>query len=235
MKQFLIKVEDYDGPIDVLLSMIEERKLSINKISLAQITDDFINFIKENEIKEAEYISNFIYIASVLILIKSKVLINEIELSKEEERDFNELEKQLFLYKTIKKITEEIEGQYESRTLFNRKSPKRLVKFMPDSKTNQESLLNSAIDLNERCKKYIDILPSKNVSKVISIDEMMNRINENLKMTQNLLFSSIKEENSESKKDVIVAFLAILELIKIGNIESKQAAPFEDIELTLNV
>ena len=74
MKQFVIKTEEFEGPLDLLLQLIEKRKMPINKISLAQVTDDYINHINNNPDIDKKEMANFIIIAATLMLIKSCLL-----------------------------------------------------------------------------------------------------------------------------------------------------------------
>ena len=95
-----LKLETYQGPLDKLLELVEGKKLEITKISLADVTADFLNFLKKLESEGANHslIADFLVVASKLILIKSKVLLPALTLSEEEESDIHDLEARLKIY-----------------------------------------------------------------------------------------------------------------------------------------
>src|SRR4051812_32375972 len=100
--KFLVKHEQFEGPLDLLLSLIEKRKLFINDISLAKVADDFINHIKNFEQFPIGESANFILIASTLLLIKSKSLLPTLQLTEEEQGSIEDLETRLKIYQRIK-------------------------------------------------------------------------------------------------------------------------------------
>jgi len=99
---FLVKTEIFEGPLDLLLSLIQKRKLLINEISLARITDDYIQFIQNSDRGNLKSNADFILVASTLLLIKSKSLLPTLDLTLEEETDIEELETRLKVYQKIK-------------------------------------------------------------------------------------------------------------------------------------
>ena len=99
---YKVKTEKFEGPLDLLLNLIEKRKLLINEISLAKISDDYIQFIKDSGNFPMGESANFILIASTLLLIKSRSLLPSLSLSQEEENSIEELEHRLKIYKEIK-------------------------------------------------------------------------------------------------------------------------------------
>ena len=103
-----IKSDIFEGPIGVLLELIEKRKLFINELSLGAVTEDFINYVREKGDRGFQISSEFIFIISTLILIKSRSLLPGLKLTNEEEKDIKDLEKRIALYnifiKTSKKI-----------------------------------------------------------------------------------------------------------------------------------
>ena len=112
-----IKTEKFEGPISLLYEMIEERKLSISEFSLVQITEDFINYVKGLDGLNKEETTHFISIASILILLKSKSLIPELELTEEEDRDIQILENQLQAFALLKERVKILEKIWKSQTI----------------------------------------------------------------------------------------------------------------------
>ena len=101
---YTVKTEAFEGPLDILLSLIEKRKLHINDVSLSKVADDFIAYINSIEEFPLEESADFILIASTLILIKSKSLLPTLDLSIEEEEDISTLEDRLREYQKIKEL-----------------------------------------------------------------------------------------------------------------------------------
>ena len=102
MDGFKIKTETFEGPLDLLLSFIEKRKLLINEISLAKITDDYLGHIQSISDHSIGDRAEFIVTASTLLLIKSRSLLPNLSLSDEEEQNISDLEDRLKLYQKIK-------------------------------------------------------------------------------------------------------------------------------------
>ncbi|MCX6712768.1 MAG: segregation/condensation protein A, partial [Candidatus Vogelbacteria bacterium] len=104
MEEFLLKMANFEGPLDLLLSLIEKRKLHVSDVSLAQVTDDYIAFIRSGENISVENMANFILIASTLILIKSYSLISTLAVTEEEKADIKDLENRLKLYQRVREL-----------------------------------------------------------------------------------------------------------------------------------
>src|SRR6478609_2971026 len=98
MMDFAVKTPVYEGPLDLLLDLVEKRKLFVSDVSLAQVTDDFIKYIESHEEFPISESAEFIVIASTLMLVKSRSLLPMLELTQEEEASIEDLEKRLVLY-----------------------------------------------------------------------------------------------------------------------------------------
>jgi len=233
MQDFLVKQESFEGPLDLLLSLIEKRKLFINDISLSKVADDYIGHIKAFSDFPIAESADFVLIASTLVLIKSRSLLPSLQLSAEEETSISDLELRLKLYKRFKEIAQNLRGIYGKNIMFFVNTPPRTPIFSPHSSITKENLLLSI-------RKVIALLPSFErlpeavVKKVVSLEDMIKdlskRVSENLKM-------SFKEFSSLNKKDkvhIIVSFLAILELIRLKEIKAVQKRIFSDIEIIRN-
>src|SRR3989344_4683582 len=102
---FTIKQQHFEGPLDVLLDLIEKRKFFINDISLAKVADDYLAYIKALEKFPLADSANFVLVASTLVLIKSKSLLPNLELTTEEQGDIADLERRLVLYRRMKELS----------------------------------------------------------------------------------------------------------------------------------
>src|SRR5574343_1118658 len=115
---FTIKTSVFEGPLDLLLSLVEKRKLFINDISLAKVTDDFISHIQNSGQLPMEESAHFILIASSLLLIKSKSLLPTLTLTEEEEEGIHDLETRLKIYQRIKDASQGINNIFAKNIIF---------------------------------------------------------------------------------------------------------------------
>ncbi|MFA6969464.1 MAG: segregation/condensation protein A, partial [Candidatus Paceibacterota bacterium] len=105
---FSIKTDSYEGPFEVLLDLIEARKLLVNDLALANITEDFIQHVRAQTAFPVEETANFIQIAATLLLIKSKSLIPDLTLSEEESADVEDLKRRLAAYEKVREASREL-------------------------------------------------------------------------------------------------------------------------------
>ena len=105
---FVVKARDFEGPLELLLELIEEHKLSINEVSLSTISDEYIRYLETIGVKDRESLSQFISIAATLMLIKSRTLLPGLTLTEEEEGNIDELEQRLRAYAEIKDASKKI-------------------------------------------------------------------------------------------------------------------------------
>jgi segregation and condensation protein A len=234
-QDFKIKTEVFEGPLDLLLSLIEKRKLLINDISLAKVTDDYIEHIKQQEELSIEKSSNFIVIASTLLLIKSKSLLPTLELTEEESDSIHDLEIRLKIYKRIKEAGIKIEEIFGKNPLYAKREKKfksEEIVFAPPKNLSldlvKESILNFTKTL-PKVEKTAEVI----IKKVISLEETIINLTKRVKSGLEMSFKQFSGHgsNKAEKVDVIISFLAMLELVKQGVIAAKQEAHFEDIKM----
>lgn len=230
-KDFEVKTEVFSGPLDLLLHLIEKRKLLINEVSLSKITDDYISHIKEMGNISLGNESHFILVASTLLLIKSKSLLPTIDLTEEEEQSIEDLEKKLKIYKRLKSIEPKITEMFLSKpTYFKRDVKIEHVSFRPTKQIVLEKLLESIKDVVKKLP-IVEKIPKAVVKKVISLEEMVNRLTERVQQGINMSFKDFSNFGKEEKINVIVGFLAMLQLVKDGIIEVEQKADRSDIDI----
>lgn len=226
-----VKTEKFEGPLDLLLSQIEKRKLPINEVSLAKVTDDFIAHIEKQEKFPIGESAHFILIASTLLLIKSKSLLPTLELSVEEKGNIEDLEKRLRDYKRIKELSVHIKERFGKNMLFaplQRKNIKPV--FSPDSQTNLQSIHDAILRVVASIPK-IEKLPQVMVKKVISLEEMIGNLTERISSNLKMGFRDFSGFKKKDKIHVIVSFLAMLELVRRGVIRATQELPADDISM----
>ncbi len=228
--KFKIKSEVFEGPIDLLLNLIEKRKLMINEISLAKVTDDFIAYLQSKEVYSIRDTSEFLVIASTLLLIKSKSLISSLDLTDEEKTDIRELELKLKIYKKIKDLSLNIKKTFGKDMIFFPNVRKFEPVFSPSPSMNKENLTNSIFDVIKNLPKF-EVKPKVKIQKVISLEDMIKNLTERVKTSIKMSFKDFSGIGKAEKVNVIVSFLAMLELVKQGLIEAKQDDRFTDIHM----
>lgn len=232
---YQVKLESFEGPLELLLDLIEKRKLFINEISLAAIADDYIAQLKNFEKFPVDFVSNFLVVAATLVLIKSKSLLPTLSLTPEETQDIKELEDRLKEYQRIRELSLHVKELFGKEIIFPKGQTKNaLVVFAPNSEMSVDNIWGAMRDVIARFPKK-SVLPKVAVKKVVSLEEVMDsltkRITNNLKMS----FREFSGAGKAEKVDVIVSFLAMLELVKQGMIAVSQSAHGEDIIMETGV
>lgn len=229
---YKIKTQNFEGPFGLLLNLVEQRKLFINEISLAQVTEDYLNYVNSLKNLTPAEISSFVVVAATLILIKSKSLLPNLNLTDEEENDIKNLEDRLKLYETYTRLAKNIKDRFGSERIFfcevERKND--FLVFLPDEQITKESMMAFASDVLCRIPKKV-FLQEVEVKKVISIEEMINSLTERIQSSIKMNFKDFagKAQTKEEKVFVIVGFLAMLELVRNGILNAAQENNFEDI------
>ncbi len=228
---FTIKQAHFEGPLDLLLDLIEKRKLFVSDISLAQVTDDFIAHVKQFEQLPMGESAHFILIASTLLLIKSKSLLPELALTEEEQGDIRDLETRLKIFKRIKEASTHIQRLFGSQVLFVQSHARPIQPtFTPAPEFSLEKALVSLKDLINRLPKK-EALPKHVVQKVISLEDMIGTLTTRITSSLRMSFKQFSGEHKGEKVNVIVSFLAMLELVKEGVLHVTQERHFDDIQM----
>ncbi len=228
-----IKLEKFEGPLSLLLKLIEKEKLDITEVSLAKIADQYINYVHHNEIR-VEEMADFLVIAARLLFIKSKALLPF--LLPEEEEEVDDLEQQLKMYKEFVEASEVIKKMIGKRKfMFARdinKGGKRLVAgisnvFSPPKNITSKDLCAIFNEILERLRPS-EKLKEKKIEDNVSIEDKISHIQDMLLNRFKLTFSRVLER-ANSKTEVIVSFLAILELMRQRQIVLNQDKLFGEI------
>lgn len=228
---FEIKTSVFEGPLDLLLQLIEKRKLLISDVALSTVTDDYIKHVKTIEHFSISKTSHFIYIASTLLLLKSKALLPNLSLTDEEEASIEDLEHRLKLYKYFQNLTKKI-GEIYGKNVIYMKIPTKITSpiFSPQKNFTAEVA-------NLHIKDVINKLPKKTkkkevaVKKIISLEKSIEDLGKRIQSSLKVSFSEFSKLGKTEKVNVIVSFLAMLELVKQEIISVTQRSHFEDIEM----
>ena len=233
---YTVKTPSFEGPFNLLLGLIEERKLFINEISLASVTEDYLKHINTLADLEPAHIASFITVASTLILIKSKSLLPNLLLTDEEEGDIKNLENRLRLYEMYMKLSQNVKENFGKKMIFAGEERKHdVLVFLPDDQITKESMMTFAEGVLGRIPKKVFLLEVE-VKKVISIEEMIDRLTERIQNTLRMNFREFagSAQTKEEKVVIIVGFLAMLELSRQGILHLMQENNFEDIIIMKN-
>jgi segregation and condensation protein A len=232
---YTVTTDQFQGPLDVLLNLIEQRKLFINDISLAQVTDDFIHYVNQRQSFPVSQAAHFIYIASTLLLIKSKSLLPNLELTKEEQGSIEDLQQRLELHQRMKAAAQSIKERFGARPCYGRRTLAQAEEtsfFAPDPNLSTAALHASA-------REILSELPQPErhqqavVEHVVSLEETIGRLTERVQHNMRIKFSEFAgyAQSPKEKVEVIVSFLAVLELAKQNIITVEQPDRFQEIEL----
>ncbi len=225
---YYIKLEQFEGPLDLLLKFIEEEKLKINEISLAYIANRYLEYLNQAKNLSLEELADFLTVAAKLILIKSRSLLPTLIF----EEDEDNLEKQLKIYKEYYDASKKIEIlSRQSRQSFCRLKPFRLqeVKFIPPPKITLE-LFSETFAAVLKNLDFLQVMPQAAMEKTINITEKIELIKKIILKNISVNFKKLLKE-SQNKTEMIISFLAVLELVKQQVVIVKQENLFAEIYL----
>lgn len=229
MSAFTVKSQKFEGPLHVLLNLIEERKLHVSEVSLASVADDFIVYAKQFEEFPVAEGASFILVASTLLLIKSKSLLPSLELTEEEKTDISELEARLALYQKVRGYAGKLRGRFGKHISFSLEARERAPLFTPSPSVILTALVEVLRSLITNLPRAA-LLPKITVEKVLSLDVAIARLTSRIQASLRLGFHDFAGVfGAKAKKEIIVSFLAMLELIRRGAIRVTQEKHFDDI------
>lgn len=231
MSGYHVKTEVFEGPLELLLTLIEKRKLLINEISLAQVADDFIAYVQNHQRFPLAETAQFVFVASTLLLIKSRSLLPQLSLTEEEEASVEELEARLKLYQLFRGIGKSLQQDFGKYILFAQaKRPIPDPVFCPTTHT-------SVVGIHDAIRRVLTNLPKPTVKKpeaivetIVSLEEMIDRLTKRVQHALKTSFCQFSGHGSGAKRvEVVVSFLAMLELVKQGIVQVEQESRYADI------
>lgn len=224
---YTLKLEQFEGPLELLLKLIEDEKLDITTISLATVTDQYLAFVNLEGAVPPEEVADFLVVAARLIYIKSKYLLPSLEL--EEDEEALSLEEQLKIYREYhraSKIIAEKIGKHKFSYMrpFTLKLPK-IAKFSPPASLTLEMLNTAYRSVIGRLETIVQ-LPKIILKTTVSIREKINILKNRIAEG---IFHFHTVYDRANKHDVIVSFLALLELVKMREATVAQSELFSEI------
>jgi len=235
---YQLNLPQYTGPLEKLLELIEERKMEVTQISLAQVTDDFIRHLKTLAEAHADLrlISDFISVASRLIFIKSKFILPDLDLTPDEEGAAKDLEIRLRLYQELKPIIRQMARLWKTNERewarpflldkgFSSLPPEAKV-FYPGGSVDMERIVEALNKLFESVKSII--LETETIEQsIVTLEEKIEEIIRRLEESGESSFKNLY--GARSRIEVITIFLAILHLAREQRVHLEQIEHFSDI------
>lgn len=237
-----VKLQVFEGPLDLLLHLIEKNKVNIYDIPIVTITEQYLDYVNAMEKHDLDIMSEFLVMAATLINIKAKMLLPKVEEEAEEEEDpRDELVRRLLEYKMYKYAAFELKDMEldASKALYKKPSipkevsnykeeidPATLVDGMTLSKLNEifKSIMKKQLDKIDPIRSKFGTIEREEVN----IEDKMAEIRTEVKGLKGISFRTLLAIQA-SKINIIVTFMAILELMKVGAITIRQEELFDDI------
>jgi segregation and condensation protein A len=237
---YQLKLDVYEGPLNLLANLVSRQKVDIYEISIAMITDEYLEYVGQMEVHDLEMSSEFVVIAATLLDMKAAALLPAAEEEYDEEDAVSPQEARELLvarlieYKKFKNVAAELMARYEAESKYYVRDTgleEQFVDLIPDFLSGISLLRLTRLFLSINEKKEISLVQADHITpKPLSVDEYVKKVEEQLKGSK---FRSFREVTLEcgSKVEIITAFLAVLELYKRGFVELGQAETFGEITI----
>ena len=224
-----IKLEQFSGPLDLLLQLIEEQELDISQIALSQVTEQYFHYLDKLEENRSEELADFLVIATKLVYLKSRQLLPQLA---PEEEEGPSLADQLKMYKRYLEASKEVNKRWmQGKVAYGRlEPPVKPEGFVLPVNAREQDLRESFVSLLKRLKP-INPLPKVSIDRAITVKQKIESIFEMLKNRKTMNFSELLA-GAESKTDIIISFLAVLELVKVGSAAVKQTGVYGNLEIS---
>ncbi|MBR3161715.1 MAG: segregation/condensation protein A [Bacilli bacterium] len=237
---YIVKIDEFSGPLDLLLHLIKKSDIDIYDISIEKITEQYLDYINQMEKLDIEVASEYLVMASELMLIKSSSLLPNSNNTDEEELEDEEITKEklinrLIEYQKYKELTKDFKKLETERQNIYTKSPSKL-----DTITNTKIKNNNNISVNDLLEAFSKFLERKNLEKPLntkitnkeySVKKRKSSIKKYLKNKGKAEFRDLFDKRNKSY--IVVTFLSILELAKDNEIDLKQDGNFNTIYIKL--
>ena len=233
-KKYAIKIDNFEGPLDLLIYLIEKNKMNIYDINLTQITEQYIEYLDAMEKLNLEIASEFLVMASSLLYLKSKRLLPKQD-EDEEELTEEELIRRIIEYKKYKEITAKFKENY---LLFSKRIQKTqeeisLPQRQLEKKYDNNIIPNIYQELIERTSQRLN-QNAKNIEKIALVENytVTSKVKEMVKILvkqKRFVFNKIFSINQRDKQEVVTAFTGLLELSRRNKVATNQKEIFGDI------
>lgn len=240
-EKYKFVIDNFEGPLDLLLFLISKNKMNIFDISLNDLTDEYVNYLEEMNESNIEVASEFIVMAATLLDIKARKLLPEIE-PKEDEEEVSEEDiiNKIIAYKKYKEVAEMINEMY-SQNFGSFSKPFEKINFNTKFEYIGESfsaqdmfevytriLYRNANKINKKAEELNKLAVYEKVTVQDKVKQIVNYLNDN----NNMVFNSVFNSNVCDNIEVVTAFLGVLELSKLKQVDIEQKYLFSDINVT---
>ncbi|MBP7216765.1 MAG: segregation/condensation protein A [Candidatus Omnitrophica bacterium] len=234
---YKVKIELFEGPLDLLLYLVKKDHLNIYDIPIAQVTEQYLQYLNLMQLLDLSIAGEFLVMAATLMQIKSKMLLpaEETPADQPQEDPREELVRRLLEYEKFKEIAEQLrQREAAQQEVFKRPKVEAPTESAPEKATYFEA---SIFDLISAFSKALEEIPKNVFYEVVkdefTIEEKVHQILHLLLVTQAVTIEELFAK-AKNKLEIIVTFLAILELIRMKEIIARQKEVFGNIEITRN-
>lgn len=233
---YKIRLDNFEGPMDLLLYFINRDRIDIYDIPISKITNDYLEHVKMMELMDIDVGAEFIYMSTVLLQIKARMLLPKVmgEDGEEIEDPRVDLVHRILDYKRFKNVSKELDSQYES----HRKKFSKGMSMSYDPSNDLSLFVSEDIklfDLAQTFKNILDALPENNeldlVTDQIRVKDQIIFMKQILDERGEFMLTSLIDKDS-SRIYIVGLFLAILELVRENKIKFKQTKTFSDIHIS---
>lgn len=234
-------IQDFEGPLDLLLHLITKNKMNIFDISLSQLTDEYISYLDEMTEKSLEVASEFIVMAATLLDIKARKLLPEIEPKDEEDEIVSEEDiiAKIIEYKKYKEISNYINEIY-GKNFGSFSKPFEKIKYKSKAKYEGDDFDKSKIfdiyisilqNNANKVNKKADEIEKIAIYEKVTVQDKVRQIVDYLNINENMVFNNIFDPSKCDNIEVVTAFLGALELSKLKQVDLVQNYLFSDINI----
>lgn len=233
---YQVTINDFEGPLDLLLHLVKEMKMDIYEINTGLIIEEYLKYIHSLQELNIDIASEFLVMAAELIHLKSKMLIGKTIEEEKEDSEFSiqneeDLKNRIIEYQKYQEVTKSLKEMEEKRGLVYTKVPESLKEYfekpvLVNEGLTVDNLVNAFLNLQARLH-YLEPVHTKITKKEISVESRRNKIRLVLKNAPKVKFEELFEVFN--KEYVVVTFLALLDMSKNGEIEVTQENNFATI------
>ena len=235
--KYVVTIDNFDGPLDLLLHLIKEQDIDIYDIKIEDITKQYLDYIRHMKELNLEIASEYLVMASELIEMKSKMLLPKKK--EKEDDDYEEdprelLIERLLAYKRYKEVTSEFKDLELTRKMVFTREPDNLNRYVKEDENSEELGVADLIDAFNNLLKRKELdrpIETKITKKELSVTEKVNKIKNILRNKKKINFEDIFEVST--KEEVIISFLSVLEMVKKDEILLTQEGNFKNIVISL--
>ena len=233
-KQYNVKLENFEGPLDLLCHLVDKNKMDIHEVNITKITDQYIEYINTMEELNLEVTSEFIVMLSTLVYLKSKSLLPQ-ESKDEEDITEEELIRRIIEYKRYKEVIKKLKLSYEeySKRIFKMPEKIELPNRKLERKYEQSDIADSykaIIERNENKKnKNAENIEKIAIIETVTVASKVKDIFRELVKKQKFIFSKLCKTKQYTKLETVTAFSGVLELSRRNKVSAQQEKNFADI------